>query len=105
MPIGRPKQPLSLTEEERDRLQSLAHRARNLALVEQGKLFRRNRFSAIRAKREVRNNRRKVTNSILYNDLCTSLLSGPNFCGPQGLSGVSQFGSHYTPKGVGPLSR
>jgi len=27
--IGRPKQPLTLTEEERDRLQSLAHRARS----------------------------------------------------------------------------
>src|SRR6202790_4422260 len=33
MPIGRPKQPLSLTEEERDRLQSLAHRARSQSLV------------------------------------------------------------------------
>jgi transposase len=33
MPIGRPKQPLSLTEEERDRLQSLAHRARSQSLL------------------------------------------------------------------------
>src|SRR6202165_3021896 len=33
MPIGRPKQPLSLTEEERDRLQSLAHRARSQPLL------------------------------------------------------------------------
>ena len=29
MPIGRPKQPLVITEEERERLESLAHRARN----------------------------------------------------------------------------
>ena len=29
MRTGRPKQPLSLTDEERDRLQSLAHRARS----------------------------------------------------------------------------
>src|ERR1700674_2674995 len=33
MPIGRPKQPLSLTEEERGRLQSLAHRARSQSLL------------------------------------------------------------------------
>ena len=33
MAIGRPKQPLSLTEEERDRLQSLAHRARSQSLL------------------------------------------------------------------------
>jgi transposase len=33
MPIGRPKQPLSLTEEERDRLHSLAHRARSQSLL------------------------------------------------------------------------
>src|ERR1700674_4392354 len=33
MPIGRPKQSLILTEEERDRLQSLAHRARSQSLL------------------------------------------------------------------------
>lgn len=33
MRTGRPKQPLILTEEERDRLQSLAHRARSQALL------------------------------------------------------------------------
>ena len=33
MPIGRPKQPLSLSEEERDRLQSLSHRARSQSLL------------------------------------------------------------------------
>src|ERR1700694_321355 len=33
MPIGRPKQPLSLTEKERDRLQSLAHRDRSQSLL------------------------------------------------------------------------
>src|SRR6202521_2121010 len=33
MPIGRPKQSLILTEEERDRLQSLAHRARSQPLL------------------------------------------------------------------------
>src|SRR6202163_3023882 len=36
MPIGRPKQPLSLTEEERDRLQSLAHRPRTQSLLPRG---------------------------------------------------------------------
>ena len=34
MRTGRPKQPLILTEQERDRLQSLAHRARSQALLE-----------------------------------------------------------------------
>jgi len=29
MRTGRPKQPLTVTEEERERLESLAHRARN----------------------------------------------------------------------------
>jgi transposase len=33
MRTGRPKQPLILTEEERERLQSLAHRARSQALL------------------------------------------------------------------------
>ena len=33
MRIGRPKQPLTLTEEERDRLQSLAHRARSQSVL------------------------------------------------------------------------
>lgn len=33
MRTGRPKQPLTLTEEERDRLQSLAHRARSQSLL------------------------------------------------------------------------
>src|SRR3954463_13384802 len=33
MRTGRPKQPLTLTEEERDRLQSLTHRARSQALL------------------------------------------------------------------------
>src|SRR5271166_3386078 len=33
MRTGRPKQPLILTEEEQDRLQSLAHRARSHALL------------------------------------------------------------------------
>jgi transposase len=33
MRSGRPKQALSLTEEERDRLQSLAHRARSQSLL------------------------------------------------------------------------
>ena len=33
MRTGRPKQPLMLTEEERERLQSLAHRSRSQSLV------------------------------------------------------------------------
>jgi len=33
MRTGRPKQPLILTEEERERLESLAHRARSQALL------------------------------------------------------------------------
>jgi hypothetical protein len=33
MRTGRPKQPLTVTEEERDRLESLAHRARSQALL------------------------------------------------------------------------
>jgi hypothetical protein len=33
MRTGRPKRPLTLTEEERDRLQSLAHRARSQSLL------------------------------------------------------------------------
>ena len=33
MRTGRPKQPLILTDEERERLQSLAHRARSQALL------------------------------------------------------------------------
>jgi len=33
MRTGRPKQPLTLTEEERDRLQSLVHRARTAWLI------------------------------------------------------------------------
>ena len=33
MRTGRPKQPLILTEEERDRLQSMAHRARSQPLL------------------------------------------------------------------------
>jgi DNA-binding NarL/FixJ family response regulator len=33
MRTGRPKQPLTLAEEERDRLQSLAHRARSQSLL------------------------------------------------------------------------
>src|SRR4051794_25080666 len=33
MRTGRPKQPLTVTEEERDRLQSLAHRSRSQALL------------------------------------------------------------------------
>lgn len=33
MRTGRPKQPLSVTEEERDHLQSLAHRARSQPLL------------------------------------------------------------------------
>jgi hypothetical protein len=33
MRTGRPKQPLTLTEEERERLESLAHRARSQPLL------------------------------------------------------------------------
>jgi hypothetical protein len=33
MRTGRPKQPLTVTEEERERLQSLAHRSRSKALL------------------------------------------------------------------------
>ena len=33
MRTGRPKQPLTLTAEERERLESLAHRARTLPLL------------------------------------------------------------------------
>ena len=45
--------------------------------------LRRNRFSAIKPTREVRNNRMKISNSVFYNDFWTFEWFGRNFCGPQ----------------------
>jgi hypothetical protein len=59
--------------------------------------FRRNRFSAIRATREVRNNRMNVSNSVFYKSLRAFLLLGPNFCGPQG--SISQSTPPHSPSG------
>ena len=43
MRTGRPKQPLTLSEEERERLKSLAHRARSQPLLARTSVITQNR--------------------------------------------------------------